>query len=812
MKAPAEKTRKPGMPGPTSKNARQGKLTRTTPADLGLVDLPTLTPHLRSHVIGAQQTLLVSESFDTLLHGALLCDLLPLLDGRRPLAGIVADLEGRHAAADVRAAIVSLSDRGYVISADHGMDRSRAAYWTSLGASPRWVEQRLEESRIAVDGDDGRLSRQLETSGAGVVADAVADDDVQLKVIVCDDYLDARFAAVNRCRLEAGAPWMLVRPRGMEALFGPVFHADRKGPCWDCLVHRLRGHKEAHQFLRHVAGESAAFKPFAAEPVALEAVYGLVSAEIVKWLVLEEAAPIDGQAISLHVGAVASSTHMVLRRPQCPACGEESLYRPDRPPVPLRLQASPKIHRNSGGARAVTPEATLAQYRHLVSPVSGIVTWLARTTSEHDAWLHVYWAGSNPGMRSRSLSSLRRSLRSKSAGKGSTREQSETSALCEAIERHSGAFSGDEIRTRGRFIDFAAEDGAIHPNDVQLFSENQLDNADSINAAGHPYNIVPPRFDPAAEIDWTPVWSLTQGRHRYLPTSMLYSMAPEQRGPAELIADSNGCAAGNTLEEAILQGFYELVERDAFAIWWYNRLSVPGVDLSSFDDPFLASATDYYGRCEREVWMLDVTSDTGIPSFVALSRRPDAETEDIIYGAGAHADPRLAALRALCELNQCLTWLPRTGGRDGGGRSGRTGLTGQPAQPGRSGGPNQPMIDDPMALNWWKTARIADCAWLAPSTDAPLRQAAQYPAIETADTREDVDCCRALVESRGMEFLVLDQTRPDIGMPVARVIVPGMRHFWARFAPGRLYDVPVAMGIRNQPLAEADLNPSPVIA
>ncbi|MCY3555333.1 MAG: TOMM precursor leader peptide-binding protein [Gemmatimonadetes bacterium] len=825
MKTPAEQTRKPGTRGPTSinarqgkstsKNARQGKLSRTTPEDQGLVELPVLTPHLRSHVIGEKQTLLVSESFDTLLHGGLLCDLLPLLDGRRPLDHIVADLEGRHAAADVRGAIVSLSDRGYVISAEHSMDRSRAAYWTSLGASPRWVEQRLAESRVVVEGDDGRLSRHLETSGACAVADVVADveaDDARLKVIVCDDYLDARFEAVNQRRLQAGAPWMLVRPRGMEVLFGPVFRADRQGPCWDCLAHRLRGHKEAHQFLRHVAGEEAAFKPFAVDPVVLEAVYGLVSAEIVKWLVLDEGAPIDGQAISMHVGTFASTKHAVLRRPQCPSCGDEALYRPDRAPVPVRLKESPKIHRNSGGARSVTPEATLARYRHLVSPVSGVISWLARTTDENDDWLHVYWAGSNPGMRSRSLSSLRRSLRSKSAGKGSTREQSEASALCEAIERHSGAFSGDEIRTRGRFTDFTAEDGAIHPNAVQLFSDDQLDNAEGINAAGHPYNIVPPRFDPTAGIDWTPVWSFTQGRHRYLPTSMLYSMAPEQRGPADLIADSNGCAAGNTLEEAILQGFYELVERDAFAIWWYNRLSVPGVDLASFDDEFLASATDYYGRWEREVWMLDVTSDTGVPSFVALSRRPDAETEDIIYGAGAHSDPRLAALRALCELNQCLTWLPRSDVREGGGPSSRTRLAGQPGQSGRSDRPNRSMIDDPMALNWWKTARIADCAWLVPSTDAPLRQAGQFPEIERTDTREDVEYCRAQVEAQGMEFLVLDQTRPDIGMPVARVIVPGMRHFWARFAPGRLYDVPVDKGFRNQPLTEAELNPSPVIA
>ena len=363
------------------------------------------------------------------------------------------------------------------------------------------------------------------------------------------------------------------------------------------------------------------------------------------------------------------------------------------------------------------------------------------------------------------------------------------SALCEAIERYSGACYGDEIRIRKGYSEFNRSEEAIHPNDVQLFSDKQLDNAKTINASGHPYNIVPSRLDPDVKIDWTPVWSLTQQRHRYLPTSMLYSMPAEQRGPADLIADSNGCAAGNTLEEAILQGFYELVERDAFAIWWYNRLRAPAVDLSSFDDEYLASASDCYARFERDLWMLDVTSDIGIPTFVALSRRLGGQTEDIIYGAGAHADPRIAALRAICELNQCLTWLPRPGKGDG-----------------------RPMIDDPLALWWWKTARLSDCSWLAPSADEPPRKASQYPAIESTDTREDVENCRALAEARGMEFLVLDQTRPDIGMPVARVIVPGMRHFWARFAPGRLYDVPVQMGYRKHPLAETDLNPAPVVA
>ena len=510
---PADPARNLQVKNRADTNPRHGILTRTTPEDRDLVKLPALAPHLQFRDIGERQTLLVSESFNTLLHGKLNRDLLPLLDGRHSQEEIVAKLDGVHAATDVLAAIVSLSARGYVVSADHGMDAARAAWWSSLGVSPRRVEQRLAEACVAVDGDDGRIIRHLQASGASVGTDAP-----ELTVIVCDDYLEAALADVNRRKLETGAPWMLARPRGVEALFGPVFHADEKGPCWECLAYRLRSHQEVHNFLRNVAGDEAAFKPFAAEPSVLEALYGLIAAEIVKWLVLDEAAPIHGHAVAMNVGTFASSQHRVLRRPQCPACGDAALQRADRSPVPLFLNASPKAHLNSGGVRTVAPEVTLAKYRHLVSPISGVVTWLARTTDETDPWLHVYWAGSNLGMRSRSLSSLRRSLRSKSAGKGSTREQSEVSALCEAVERYSGAFHGDEIRVRKRFTEFTSADGAIHPNDAQLFSDDQLDNAATINAESHPYNIVPPRLDPDAEIDWTPVWSLTHLRRSGIAT------------------------------------------------------------------------------------------------------------------------------------------------------------------------------------------------------------------------------------------------------------------------------------------------------
>ncbi len=747
---------------------------------------PILAPHLEFRLIGDGQTLLVSETFNTLLHGQLYSDMLPLLDGCRTQDSIVAALDGVHPPADIRSALASMYDRGYLVCGDYEMESGQAAFWSSLGSPPSLVEKRLQTVKVALHGDDGHLARWLSSLGI-----AVGAGQPTLSVFVCADYLDEKYDTVNRRHLDSGQPWILLRPKGIQPLFGPVFRPAQKSPCRACLCHRLANHQEVHSFVRNHCGQAAAFHPNVAEPAILDIVYGIMATEITKWLVLGPAAPLHEQAISLDVVRMKSEYHPVTRRPQCPACGDATLHRPERPASPIKLQPSPKKSSNSGGARTLSPAQTLARYQHLVSPVSGIVTWVARTTAETDPWLHVHWAGSNLALRIRNLGSLRRSLRSKSAGKGSTAEQSRVSALCEAVERYCGAFHGDEIRRRGRLTDFPvnANEAAIHPNDVQLFSDWQLRHARQINARGHPYNIIPPRFDPAREMDWSPVWSLTREQHYWLPTFMLYSATPQQRGSSGLWADSNGCAAGNTLEEAVLQGFFELVERDAFAIWWYNQLRRPAVELASFDDDYLASAAGYYNNHRRDMWVLDVTSDLGIPAFVALSRRTDQKAEDIIYGAGAHIDPHIAVLRAVCEMNQCLTWVPA---------------------PDKN--PPRYVVDDPMCLRWWKNGKLADHPHLAPAPDIRLRDKADYTVLNHEDLKEDVQYCRALIEARGMELLVLDQSRPDIGMPVARVIVPGLRHFWERFAPGRLFDVPVEMGWKKCATKEKNLNPEPVIA
>ena len=169
------------------------------------------------------------------------------------------------------------------------------------------------------------------------------------------------------------------------------------------------------------------------------------------------------------------------------------------------------------------------------------------------------------------------------------------------------------------------------------------------------YSFVPVPFNPEMEIEWSPVWSLTRQETRYLPTAFCYFDVPQPEGRPYCLGCSNGNAAGNTLEEAILQGFFELVERDSVAIWWYNRVQRPAVDLDSFQEPFLQRLQEYLGQHGREFWVIDLTADLKIPVFASISRRTDRSTEQIVLGFGAHLDPKVAVLRAVTEMNQMLT-------------------------------------------------------------------------------------------------------------------------------------------------------------
>jgi ribosomal protein S12 methylthiotransferase accessory factor len=316
------------------------------------------------------------------------------------------------------------------------------------------------------------------------------------------------------------------------------------------------------------------------------------------------------------------------------------------------------------------------------------------------------------------------------------------------------------------------------------YSERQYAKRQSHNSRGHKAYWVPEPFREDVEIDWTPLCSLSAKKTRYLPTSLCYY---GYRSPDPLFGrgDSNGCAAGAVLEEAVLQGLLELIERDAVALWWYNKLRKPAVDLESIDDAFVSGLIRHYGHLRRDLWALDVTSDIGIPTFAAISRRVDKSEEDIIYGFGAHLDPSVALARALTELNQSLEAVPTA--------------TGPASTRTYQGGED--------AIRWWRTVTTANASYLMPDLEARPRRLQDFKNLVSDDLHRDILTCGKLAATRGIEVFVLDQTRPDVGFPVVRVVAPGLRHFWARFGPGRLYDVPLSEGWLSRSLAEEELNP-----
>jgi ribosomal protein S12 methylthiotransferase accessory factor len=268
-----------------------------------------------------------------------------------------------------------------------------------------------------------------------------------------------------------------------------------------------------------------------------------------------------------------------------------------------------------------------------------------------------------------------------------------------------------------------------------------------------------------------------------LPTGYCYSPYPSPTGRDYYWADPNGHAAGYTLEEAILHGLLELIERDSVTLWWYSRSQRPAIDLDSFAEPYVQALRQHYRERHRDLWVLDLTSDLGIPVFAAVARRTDQPEEQLTLGYGAHLDPCIGVLRALTELNQlgALLWgAYATSPRD-------------------------------TRWQWWQTVTLAHHPYLAPDVSTPPRTRADYGRLWGDDVREDVRRCQASVEEQGLEVLVLDQTRPDTGLPVVQVIVPGLRHFRPpRLAPGRLYDVPLKLGWLREPLAEDQLNPDPL--
>jgi bacteriocin biosynthesis cyclodehydratase domain-containing protein len=722
-------------------------------------------PSLRLEVLDTGRAFLLGEREQFMLTGPVQVRVASTLDGRRPVRNLITALEGQVSSPEVLYTLSQWEKRGYVVETAPALPPEAAAFWQAQGVAPAHVAARLAASPVAVHALNGLNPAPLTEAlrGAGLTV----SQEAALPVVLVSDYLTPELETFNRRGLERREPWLLVKPSGATPWVGPVFRPG-EGPCWACLAQRLRSNRPVETYLRARMGVEGPLMPPRAElPASLQAGVHLAAVSLARWLVADRQGSLGHTLLALEFQRLQLTEHAVVRRPQCHACGDGELLKV-RGAQPVVLEPRPRGFTEDNGFRSVTPEETFARLRHQISPITGILSSLAPLEGRDHPLRPTYSASFFTPVHVEEANFSE--FHSFSLGKGRTPAQSRASALGEGIERWSAIFQGDEPRVRARLAQLGEE--AIDPRGVLLFSDAQYRNREALNKTYRlPRGAIPRPFDEGLELDWTPLWSLTHERRRYLPTVSCYINYPAPPEARFSPSDSNGLAAGNCLEEAILQGFLELAERDAVAIWWYGRQRRPAVDLSSFPEPYFHTLLEHHRAQGWQLWALDLTHDLGIPTFVALGRFP--KNGRYCAGFGAHLDARIALQRALTEFNQIFD-------------------------------PRQ-QLQAP-----WMESDLEDPSFLLPDESAPQRTAKDFPEPPREDIREDVRTCVARAASVGLETLVLDVTRPDVGLNVVRVVVPGLRHFWPRFAPGRLYEVPVRMGWRSSPLTEPGLNPFPL--
>lgn len=718
---------------------------------------PTLRPDLVAVALPPARVVVLGDGEQHLLDGPGYAPLFAAMDGRRTLRAIVAHLAA-HGRPDGATALY-LTDRlraaGLVVDRPEDQERTAPAPDAMIAALA--THGVVAHAIDAIVDAPGAISYAIGTHAADAI-DAIAPVALPPTdaITLVDDLLDPRLGALDAAARAASRRCLPLRAAGQRWRIGPTLGAaadPAAGPCWHCLADRLRLHRPVQRWLAEQGITPPPLPRRPGEPAALAA----LAPALTRWLDGDD--PFASALVEFDPATSALEPHPVARRPQCPACGDLALIaaRAERPIV---LRPRPIAFDADGGHRVVSPDATWERLAHHVDPVTGVIARLGPLPGRDHPERPVF-AAVSPLCPRRADAGTFRQL---SMGKGCTRSQARASALGEAIERYAAVWQGDEPRREAPAVELG--DAAVHPAALQHFSAAQHAAAGP-TGAGHGAQRLAAPYDPHTPLWWTPVWSLTHQRRRWLPTAWCYREVPRPVDRRHVIADSNGRAAGNCLEEAILQGFLELVERDAVAIWWYGRQRRPAFDLDALASPYVDALRAHFDGIEWDVWCLDVTHDLGLPVCVALAR--ERATGAWCVGFGCHLEARLAVTRALTELCQLLDPSPRR------------------------------------RVPW---AGLDDEAFLYPVGAA--RRPDDFDDLRVGDVSAAVELCVARAARAGLETLALDMSRPDIELAVAMVCVPGLRHFWPRFGPGRLYDVPVAMGWRPAPLCEGALNPTPL--
>ncbi|MBQ4850216.1 YcaO-like family protein [Pseudoalteromonas sp. MMG012] len=419
-----------------------------------------------------------------------------------------------------------------------------------------------------------------------------------------------------------------------------------------------------------------------------------------------------------------------------------------------------KAHFNQdGGSRSISPSSTVENLQHYVNCILGYINQLSQLTNNNNfitIFSSSFFKTPKKSIENMSIDDFNQAC----LGKGVTEEQSKASALCEAIERKNAQYCGNEQYITKQAKDLPHRYTSF--DDISPYSDTQYQHFSNKSHSDSRRKQAAVPYSHNEAINWQLVWSLTCDEAVYVPSVLCFANTPFHD---DIYGkwNSNGCAAGNNLEEAILQALFELIERDATAIWWYNRLIKPSFDLSRLNPDYLAPL-DQTLREHHDYWVLDLTIDTGVAVMAAIGKHKT--TQGWIFGFGCHLKPEMAAQRALTELCQLIPIRDQNGA---------------------------PFDFD----------AISDDDFLNPH-DATAHGA--YTLTQSGDLKDDIIAITEQLKLLGLETLVLDYTRQPLPIHTAKVFVPGLCHIWPQLGNARLYQTPVKLGWLEEPLNEQTIN------
>lgn len=574
-----------------------------------------------------------------------------------------------------------------------------------------------------------------------------------------------------------------IRLTPMSVLVGPV--SDGSGPCPVCLERRwlaLRPMAERRLIEDQVEGETVGCHPALSIFVA-DVIHGL----LLRLLARPGAGDGRSDLYALHAETMRVTRQQIERDGLCPACSRPRADTAQAAVIALgpRPKREPNAYRLSSVRELDIPKAAYvnpvcgvlgdhagADYTHTLTAPAGGKFMVRGTRGEHTIW----WGGH-----------------------ANSYQESEVVGMLEGLERYAG------LLPRAKSVEVFASlaelrEEALDPRSCGLYPP----------AFYERWTYFKP-FTPDLKVNWVWGYSLTQARPLLVPEQLVYYHDDTRVEPLFVRDTSSGCATGSCMEEAILHGLLELIERDAFLLTWYARLSPRRIDPWSCASRDTLQLLDRIERMDCETFLLDTRLDLQFPTVICLTRRRDGGPGTLVFSAGAGFDPETAVRGALCEV---ASYLPGFGRRVAEQEERLRLIMGDYRKLDK-------MDEHALLYGLPEMARHADFLLRNPvcQSMAETYRAWNERRPRGLDLLDDLRFCLAQLREHGLEqVVVVEQTAPEqerLGLKTARVIVPGLLPLDFGYEQrrvdqlARLRSVPRTSGLSPRDLTPEEINPCP---